>query len=650
MLGIRKGRFTAFDCLEVVLNEMVLEGLFFDAEVVLGLLDSGGELGFSLWREWGLVANGGDEDVFGGVLGAHELEQVGGVALLLEGLGAEGVGDHFRHALGVGSEPEHGVERVGGGGHVKLFADLLVAAGGGDDEFGSGFDGFGQGIIRGGIAGMQGDDEVGAGAVGVRNGALDEAKAGKAVLSGDVVAELDHVGAVLDARYRRLQAHGGGEVVVEGEGEVAFAGAHVGDFPLLAVGLAEEAVEDLDVFVDLAEFILRGFEDFAFVVGEAEGVEPGFVVGADEAVLGAVVGEGGGVFINCGLGEGGEVLAFHVEDVVCLDGVEAGGDEGGTEELGEDGEGFVRGVILHNIPRFVVIGEAELEDALDGDGADVDGFEVVGCMGGLGEGDARKGAGLDCGGDEGKPVGERGGVLHGRVMGPRAGNGKGARGLRYGSLVGVDGFDDAASDAVSGGTGGLGFVIIRLGVEHEGGAVGIHDTGGFVVIQRDAAVDDRGDQCAIGGDLLIGHVSGMGAPGGLMAVGFAGGIEVVSGRGEFGSFACAGLVNVEGEALACGEVAGVEGDFDTCSGLGEGGDADFLVFGIHQLGGGLRGDLGGRCLRDGGLADADNNCRHGQARDGGYGDGWSLLCCWCHDESPPLVEELMAGRGGMFRL
>lgn len=109
-----------------------------------------------------------------------------------------------------------------------LLADLLVAAGGDDDDLRAGLDAFGQSFVGGGVAGMERDDDVGARAVVIGNTALHEVEAGEGVVLGDAVAEGDHVGAVLDAHHLRGAAHGGGEVVVEGEGEVAFAAAHVG--------------------------------------------------------------------------------------------------------------------------------------------------------------------------------------------------------------------------------------------------------------------------------------------------------------------------------------------------------------------------------------------------------------------------------------
>lgn len=55
-----------------------------NTELGFEVLDLGLEGGFFGFGGRGRVAGGGDEDVFGGVLGADELEEVGGVAGFFE--------------------------------------------------------------------------------------------------------------------------------------------------------------------------------------------------------------------------------------------------------------------------------------------------------------------------------------------------------------------------------------------------------------------------------------------------------------------------------------------------------------------------------------------------------------------------------------
>lgn len=201
------------------------------AEVEVGFEDGDllGEFCDVAWAVGLREARGGDHHVFGGVGVGDELEEVGGVAGALEEEAAEGIGEHFGQFFGVSTVAEHGVEGVVGGVLRHLAAHLFVAAGGDDDEAGARCDSLEEGVVGGGIAGVEGYDDVGVCAVGVRDGSLLEAEAGVAVAGSYLVAEGDHVLAVFYPRDFGCELHVLGQVVVEGEGEVAFAGAHIGN-------------------------------------------------------------------------------------------------------------------------------------------------------------------------------------------------------------------------------------------------------------------------------------------------------------------------------------------------------------------------------------------------------------------------------------
>ena len=105
----------------------------------------------------GMGLDGGDHQIFGGVLGADELEDLRFIAGPFEELGAEGVGHELGLAFLKNSVAE-GVGEDGGGG--ELGAQLLLAAGGDEEEAGTGGEAAEEGIVGGGVAGVEGEEDI----------------------------------------------------------------------------------------------------------------------------------------------------------------------------------------------------------------------------------------------------------------------------------------------------------------------------------------------------------------------------------------------------------------------------------------------------------------------------------------------------------
>ena len=100
---------------------------------------------------------GADHEVFGGVLGGDEFDDFGAVAHDAEDLGAEGVGGEVGEAVVEDAVVVEGGEDWCVEGCVEVF----VAAGDGEEELGVGFDGECEGVVGGGVAGVEGEDDVG---------------------------------------------------------------------------------------------------------------------------------------------------------------------------------------------------------------------------------------------------------------------------------------------------------------------------------------------------------------------------------------------------------------------------------------------------------------------------------------------------------
>jgi hypothetical protein len=175
-------------------------------------------------------ALGDDQEIFRRVFGRDEFEDFGFVAGPFEELGAEGIGDELGLAFLEDTVAEGVGEDVGRG---ELSANFLLAAGRDDEEAGAGGDALGEGVVGGGVAGVEGDEDV-EGIFEFRVLIFDCRRADLAggegeILEGgflrDAVAEGDEFGAGFDAGDLGAVAEEGGD----GEGEVAFAAAGVQD-------------------------------------------------------------------------------------------------------------------------------------------------------------------------------------------------------------------------------------------------------------------------------------------------------------------------------------------------------------------------------------------------------------------------------------
>lgn len=235
---------------------------------------------------------------------------------------------------------------------------------------------------------------------------------GKAGLGGDAVTELDEIGASLDAVDGGLVRPEGGR----GEGEEAFAAAHVGDAAggaRFEVGGGGEVGEEFGEVLDLAELggLIGAGE--ALGVGDAEGLEPGSS-GVDEAGFDAVV------LIVVGGGGGGCLLEFDVRAAVGagfeLDGLR-GGEEVGVEESnaqvgGEGGDGFGGREIFGGIAGGVAPDEGKLRAGFKRDGAHEDVAQGGLGIGGFAEGEFYEGVVAEGGGGGGEKTITGGGLRH----------------------------------------------------------------------------------------------------------------------------------------------------------------------------------------------------------------------------------------------
>ena len=236
-------------------------------------------------------AVGGDHEVFRSVFRGDELEDFRAIPGPFEELGAQHVGDDLRLEFLETPMAKRFGQNDGSG---ELRAKFLLAARGDDEELRAGGEATGEGVVRGGVAGMQRDQEVDVRERGVRDRAGGERQtAGETVARGGGVAGGDEVGAGFESEDAAAFAQQFGD----GEGEVTFATAHIDDGERLVRGggkrVGDEVLQQLREFLDLAEFVGHAVAGLSAIVGHAEGVEPRGV-GGDEIVLRVIVGRGGG--------------------------------------------------------------------------------------------------------------------------------------------------------------------------------------------------------------------------------------------------------------------------------------------------------------------------------------------------------------------
>ncbi len=176
-----------------------------------------------VWRAAWSHFDGGEHEIFGGVLGGNELEDLGAIAGPFQQHGAQGVG----HEFGLTFLENPVAQRIGQhGGSGELRAKFFLAAGRDNEQTGAGGETLGESVVGGGVAGVQGDENIHIDESDGGDVARDEAEVGQLAFLGESVAEIDQRGAGLDAGHIGAAAEVGGER----EGEVAFAATHVGDF------------------------------------------------------------------------------------------------------------------------------------------------------------------------------------------------------------------------------------------------------------------------------------------------------------------------------------------------------------------------------------------------------------------------------------
>ena len=213
-----------------------------------------------------------------------EFDHVHRVAHVLEHGGADGIGQQRGKAL---------LQKTVAQQHVEIAAlvdggvDLVLAAGNGENVLHALFDGVPEGVVRGGVAGVERDDHIHMGVRErvARDVAHDEAQAVVAVLLRDGVAMLHHILLEVVAEDGRIHAALDGEVIVENEREVRFAAAEVENGDLLLLRGTEGVVHQLDEAVDLLVLIILRLDDAEVRRKHAEVDERGNVLALGKDVF-----------------------------------------------------------------------------------------------------------------------------------------------------------------------------------------------------------------------------------------------------------------------------------------------------------------------------------------------------------------------------
>src|SRR2546423_11985058 len=173
-----------------------------------------------------LAPDGGDHCVLARVLGRDELEDLHAVACAFEQERAQRVGHGLGLALKQNPVAQDAAQRFG---RAHLRPQLLVTARRGDDDRGSGLDALEYCVVGRRVAGVERDEQVGARQREVLNETGLKLQAVEARAPRYLVAQFDKLGARLDAGNVRADARRVVEVVVDGEGQVTLARAHVND-------------------------------------------------------------------------------------------------------------------------------------------------------------------------------------------------------------------------------------------------------------------------------------------------------------------------------------------------------------------------------------------------------------------------------------
>lgn len=206
-------------------------------------------------RFW--AAMGSDEEIFAGMLWGNEFEDGRFISMDFEEEGADSVGEDFGVTSGENAVAEDILEERW---RSDFGAEFLMATGGDDDQGGPGFDPMMEGVIGGGIAGVECDEDIwGEGSGEVGDGSLGEVEVREADFESDAIGEIDEILADFDTDDFCLDVtileEGGG-----GESEVAFACAHIEDAECgrcTERGGFDEMPEDFDEALNLVKFIVH---------------------------------------------------------------------------------------------------------------------------------------------------------------------------------------------------------------------------------------------------------------------------------------------------------------------------------------------------------------------------------------------------------
>ena len=203
------------------------------------------------------------------MLKVHKLDHIHRVARILQDGGTDGIGQQGAHAL-----PDDAVLQK----QVQLPAlpdaeiDLVLTAGYGEDMLHLPADRVGQGVVGGGIAGVERDHHVDlrVGKLVARHIGDLKAQALISVTRGDLVAVLHHVSLKIIADDFGLHAAPHRKIIVQNKGEIGLAAAKVQNADAVGAIVPDPLSHQLHETVDLAEFIVLCPDDPEILCKHAE--------------------------------------------------------------------------------------------------------------------------------------------------------------------------------------------------------------------------------------------------------------------------------------------------------------------------------------------------------------------------------------------
>ena len=162
-----------------------------------------------------IAEDGAEHDVFGGVVEVDEFQHLGFVAHGFQEVAADVVGQEGGEAFAGDAVARE--EREGGG--LELGVEFVLAAGDAEDAGNAAVDGVEEGVVGGGVAGVEADDDVDGGVVvEVPDVAGLESEVLVAVFLCGSVAGGDDVFFEVESYHGDGDAADFGEVMIEYEG------------------------------------------------------------------------------------------------------------------------------------------------------------------------------------------------------------------------------------------------------------------------------------------------------------------------------------------------------------------------------------------------------------------------------------------------